>query len=154
MKTQNFLTTVRLMTYTMILALFTFSASVYATEDDKYLPGGGEESESTKQVERIELEKWMLEEEHFTIESKLQNNISESHPLENWMIEGNFELKSNTTQERIKLEDWMLERSNFKVKESNDLESWMMNRKCFITEEERKFETIKKWMISPEFFRI
>lgn len=154
MKTQNLLTTVRLMTYTMILGLFVFSASVYATEDDSYVTGGGEETATTEQIERIELENWMLEEEHFTVESNVQTNTTESHPLESWMIEGDFELKSNSINEQLPLEDWMLERSNFKITENNSLESWMMNRRCFITKEERNFESIKDWMINRDFFRI
>lgn len=154
MNTQNFLTTVRLMTYTMILSLFAFSAGVYASGDGMHISGGGDESESTKQVEGIELEQWMLEQENFTIESKGPNNISESHPLENWMIEGNFELKENSGQEKIQLEDWMLERSNFTLTDNNQFESWMMNRRCFITKEKRIFGTIKNWMTDHDFFRI
>jgi hypothetical protein len=116
--------------------------------------GGGEDSESSENVERVELEEWMLEEKHFKIESKVRNSISESHPLENWMIKGNFQINENSVQEQIGLEDWMLDRSNFKISKGNTLEPWMMNRRCFITDEEKEFESIKNWMVNREFFKI
>jgi len=155
MKTQNILNTIRLLTYTIFISMFAYSATANIKTDSALFSGEGEGEKST-QEERIELEQWMLERENFSItETNKEAQTTEKHPLESWMINGDFEIKDNSeNNERNPLESWMLDKSNFQIKDNNELEDWMMKRKCFKTEEVRDFGKIKNWMLNKNSFTI
>ncbi len=157
MRTQNILNTIRLLTYTLIISLFAYSATANNNTDSALFAGGGEgENETSNRTERIELEQWMLEKENFSVsETQNETKATEGHPLESWMINGDFEIENNPeNNDQHPLESWMLDRSNFQIKDNNELEDWMMKRKCFKTEEIRDFGSIKDWMLNRSSFTI
>ena len=155
MRTQNLLNTIRLLTYTILISLFAYSATANNKTDSALFSGEGEGEKST-QEERIELEQWMLETENFSVsETNKKNKTTEEHPLESWMINGDFEIKNDSEKnEGNPLESWMLNQSNFQIEDNNELEDWMMKRKCFKTEEVRDFGKIKNWMLNKNSFTI
>ena len=157
MRTHNLLNTIRLLTYTIIISLFAYSATANTKTDSALFSGEGEgEGEKSSQEERIELEQWMLERENFSVsETNKTSKTTEKHPLESWMINGDFEIKNDLEKnERNPLESWMLKQSNFQIEDNNELEDWMMRRKCFKTKEIRDFGSIKVWMLSKSSFTI
>ena len=87
MKTQNLLKNIRLLTFTVLATLISFSTYATASDDQNDTRGGGESAAIEVTVnESLDLEQWMLEESFFTIS---ESAVSEEMPLQNWMLKWN-----------------------------------------------------------------
>lgn len=150
MKTQNFLNSIRLLTFTVLAMLFSFGTLANTSDDKNSGRGGGESTIVEVTVnESLDLEQWMLEESFFMVS---ESAVSEDMPLQNWMLNWNFEVNSNELTDQLYLENWMLDETNFKVNEKGSLECWMLNPENFKTEEEKELETISSWMMNNDFW--
>jgi len=155
MRSQNFLNSIRLMTYTLVMSLFVINAFAGYGDDDKVVSGGEKRRMAEISQEQINIEQWMLNDDFFSLSNTEDQNIDQL-ALEDWMINGDFELKNSSarSEEQMSLESWMIQRSNFKLINDIKLESWMLDQDNFKTKEEKHFEIIEPWMINEDFFTI
>ena len=153
MRTQNFLNSIRLMTYTLVMSLFVINAFAGFGDDDKVVSGGDERIMVESSQEQINIEQWMLNDDFFSLSQTQEQNLDQL-ALENWMINGDFDLKKSArlSEDQLNLENWMIQRSNFELNNNIGLESWMLDQANFKTNEERRFETIEPWMTNKHFF--
>ena len=158
MKAQHqLLKTIRLMTFMMILGLFTATAWAGPTHDKTHGSETGGAEAATVEIaenEAIRLEPWMVNESFWTIEgSRMRDGI----PLEDWMIETPFRVEGNTTEEHMELESWMMNSACFRTEEQVEMETlkpWMLKEENFQTLEQKEMNAIQDWMVDSNFWTI
>jgi len=107
---------------------------------------------SADEEEKLQVEDWMMDEEHFRINDSYElNDIAEEEKIqvEDWMLdEEHFRLPVNedelyevAEEEKLAIEDWMLDESHFLSINSNLIEDENT------VEDELKVEN---WMLDPD----
>jgi|GEM_PF-2141468 len=156
MRTQQLLKAARLMTFMMILGLFSTVAHAEMSLESKIKPGGGDDN-TAKRKETIELEQWMYSNEFWSVGNRIASLVDETIDLENWMVQTPFPVKQPTVNSKIELEPWILNYDrlkSFEEKESERIEDWMLQEENFQTREQKELNVIENWMTDSSFWTI
>lgn len=121
----------------------------------------------TETEEALQLEKWMMDENHFSTFSAITEESESPLELETWMTNESFFNPSSAylqtaTEETLELESWMLEESTFsnttfkltqETETALELEDWMLNENLFsgIVDSEKPL-VVEHWMVSEKIW--
>ena len=106
--------------------------------------------------EPLELERWMINDDNFTIGNTFEEVVEDPLELEKWMINEiffsgtlfNFEIE---TEEPLEVEDWMLDTKIFEVESEKteiDLKEKYIIESTFIFENVEDYELkLESWMV-------
>ncbi len=109
--------------------------------------------------ESLEMEDWMINENHFAIFFTIEEETEEALELEDWMInEDNFTASFSLleeTDEPFELEDWMLNTSTFEVKGVETVKNKVISSNTYVFQEATESELkMEKWMFSEKYWKI